>query len=430
MKIAVWHNLPSGGGKRALWQHVAGLVSRGHHVESWCPSTADQTFLPLSKLCTEHVVPFSQGGKRNANLGRWRLLKEMDANCRESARQMEGKGFDVLFANSCGFFATTPIARHVHLPSVLYLGEPRREFYEALPKLLWLTMTEEGKGLRQFRTARFLANWLRLHAMRTQAHAEISNAEAFDQILVNSLFSRESVMRAYGLDSRVCYLGVDTERFRPSCEPTEDYVMGLGAIGYNKGLDRAVKAVGAVPESLRPKLLWVGNRCYDDHYRNEVTELAKSLNVQFDIREMVADKELVSLLNRSVALLYTSRLEPFGLAPLEANACGVPVIAVAEGGVRETIEHGRNGLMVSTAEPKDLASAIVTILSNPTLAKEMRSHARDTVVPRWTLEAAISNLEVALLQRVNHGRSVNGNKANHAERQKALSSAATIAKSA
>jgi len=35
MKIAVWHNLPSGGGKRALYHHVRGLVERGHRVESW-----------------------------------------------------------------------------------------------------------------------------------------------------------------------------------------------------------------------------------------------------------------------------------------------------------------------------------------------------------------------------------------------------------
>src|SRR5229473_8596052 len=57
MKIAVWHNLPSGGGKRALYYHVRGLVERGHTVESWCPPTADVSYLPLRELIPEHAVP-------------------------------------------------------------------------------------------------------------------------------------------------------------------------------------------------------------------------------------------------------------------------------------------------------------------------------------------------------------------------------------
>ena len=57
MRIAVWHNLPSGGAKRALHDQVRGLVGRGHVVESWCPPTADQEFLSIGQLVPEHVVP-------------------------------------------------------------------------------------------------------------------------------------------------------------------------------------------------------------------------------------------------------------------------------------------------------------------------------------------------------------------------------------
>jgi hypothetical protein len=57
LRIAVWHNLPGGGGKRALYDHVRGLVARGHHVESWCPPTADQAFLSIGDLVHEHIVP-------------------------------------------------------------------------------------------------------------------------------------------------------------------------------------------------------------------------------------------------------------------------------------------------------------------------------------------------------------------------------------
>jgi len=57
MKIAIWHNLPSGGAKRALWNHVSGLLKRGHKIEAWRPETADKNFLPLGELCPEHVLP-------------------------------------------------------------------------------------------------------------------------------------------------------------------------------------------------------------------------------------------------------------------------------------------------------------------------------------------------------------------------------------
>ena len=55
MNIAIWHNLPSGGGKRVLYDQVRGLVERGHTIEIWCPSTADQQFLPVKGLVKENI---------------------------------------------------------------------------------------------------------------------------------------------------------------------------------------------------------------------------------------------------------------------------------------------------------------------------------------------------------------------------------------
>jgi hypothetical protein len=49
-------NLPSGGGKRLLYDHAHRLVERGHTVEAWCPPTADRSYRPLDKLITEYAV--------------------------------------------------------------------------------------------------------------------------------------------------------------------------------------------------------------------------------------------------------------------------------------------------------------------------------------------------------------------------------------
>ena len=81
----------------------------------------------------------------------------------------------------------------------------------------------------------------------------------------------------------------------------------------------------------------------DEKYWLEMVELARSLNVTLEVKKMVTDEQLVRLLSGAICMVYSSNLEPFGFAPLEANACGTPVIAVAEGGVRETIIHEKNG---------------------------------------------------------------------------------------
>src|SRR5258705_6351165 len=69
----------------------------------------------------------------------------------------------------------------------------------------------------------------------------------------------------------------------------------------------------------------------------EMLELAETVGVDLQIRMIVPDEELVEILNRAALLLYTPSLEPFGFAPLEANACATPVVAGCEGGVRGTV---------------------------------------------------------------------------------------------
>ena len=116
-----------------------------------------------------------------------------------------------------------------------------------------------------------------------------------------------------------------------------------------------IKAVAQIPVP-RPRLVWIANRGFEWYYE-EMRSLAESHEVTFEARMSIDDNELVETLNRATAMVYAPRLEPFGLAPLEANACGLPVVAVAEGGVREAIIDGVNGLLVQH-QPQAMAHAI------------------------------------------------------------------------
>ena len=401
MRIAVWHNLPSGGGKRALYDQVCGLLSRGHHLEVWCPPTANADYLPLNTVAREHVVDIgfnSLGNLSPLNPVRWNpasRLRAMDRHCRRCAEEINSRGFDLLFATACMFFRTTSIGRFTKIPSLIYLPEPCRSLYEALPELPWPALHWMAKDWLDPAFCRnALIRRIKLHAIRVQAREERRNAMAFDDILVNSLFSRESVLRAYGIDSKVCYLGVDTDKFVNRGDKREPIAVSIGALSIEKNVEFILTALGKVPESIRPTLVWIANEVVPD-YLEKVNRLAQRMRVRFDLRRRLRDSEVVEVLNRARVMLYAPRLEPFGYAPLEANACGVPVVAVAEGGVRETIQDGINGILVEHDAEK-MANAIKDVVENDELFSRLSREGRCLVQTKWALSNSIDRLELRL----------------------------------
>jgi glycosyltransferase involved in cell wall biosynthesis len=398
VRVAIWHNLPSGGGKRQLHSHVRGLLSRGHHVEAWCPDSADRAFLPLGELIREHVLPLAPKVRP-----RWydsvrplwqvsEMMEALDRHYRQCAAEIAQLGFDVLYANACMFLRTCGLPQYLKLPSALYLGEPYRWFYEAMPELPWIAPRPLTASLNG--AWRFIYNHGLLSGMRSQALTERDQARSFDRVLVNSLFSRENVLRIYNLESRVCRLGIDTGQHRPTGAPKEDFLIGVGTVYYGKGIDRALRAIAALPPARRLPLVWIANAVNPEEM-GRVAELAGALGVALDVRVRVSDEEVVSLMSRARAMVYAPRLEPFGLAPLEANACGTAVVGIAEGGVRESIRDGVNGILVESDEPAAWADALGRLL-DPATSVELGARARQHVIDHWGLERATDNIDAAL----------------------------------
>lgn len=400
MKIAIWYNLPSGGAKRAIYTHVQGLLARGHEIEVWCPPTADRSFLPLSSMVRENVIPIPAAGllSRSSHRARrllgWQSVSRLDLHCRHCAAEIAASSFDVLLATSSLGAVVSSIGRHSEVPSVLYLQEPNRYLYEARPVLPWVPQLESPKwaGLNLLRTLP------RLQALRAQAHQEAVNIRGFDLVLANSYFSRENILRSYGVDSQVCYLGVDTNRFVDRKLTREDFVVGVGALSSLKNAELCVEAMGELRRSygLTPPLVWIANTLKTS-YKKFLLDRAQRLGVHLIVKLRISEEELVKTLNKGALLLYAPRLEPFGLAPLEANACGMPVVAAAEGGVRETVLDEVNGLIAPSA-PAALASKMFRLLSDRPYARRLGSQASDYVRTTWDASTAVSRLESALLQ--------------------------------
>lgn len=408
LRIAVWYNLPSGGSKRALYYHVKGLKERGHHLEAWRPEFEDAgaaNFNPLSTLIQEHEVPYHYPNQsrllaRIAPAANWLKTKreQMVAHSKECGSQINRGSWDIVLGNTCLLYHSPFIARYVDAPTTLYLNEPYRPYFEALPVLPWVALSEDqlqDKSLRGMKVR--LSDAINCQAHRVKLRDEVNNAHSFGQVLVNSVFSRETILRAYGLQPKVCYLGIDTENFKDLGLARERFVIGLGSITPPKNVKFLIEAIGSISKD-RPPLVWVGNAA-NENYLQELKALAERLAVDFRPMEMVSDEVLVRLLNQASLMLYAPHLEPFGLAPLEANACGCPVLAVAEGGVKETVREGVNG---SLCEPDaaEFGEKVASMLESPAHLIELGKSARNWVAEHWTLRGAVDRLEQALLKQV------------------------------
>jgi glycosyltransferase involved in cell wall biosynthesis len=197
------------------------------------------------------------------------------------------------------------------------------------------------------------------------------------------------------LDADVCYLGIDSGHFVPKHLPKQDYVVGFGSITLEKNLRFCIEAVAQTTPP-HPKLIWIGNMAIPSHLQ-EMQALATHRGVVFEPKVGISDDDVLDTLSRALVMLYAPRLEPFGLAPLEANACGVPVLAVAEGGVRETVIDKVNGLLVDS-NPPAMGAAIQRLRDDPAFAGRLGAAGRVAVETKWGLEQAIDRLEWHLLK--------------------------------
>jgi glycosyltransferase involved in cell wall biosynthesis len=397
MRIAVWHNLPSGGGKRALYDHVKTLQARGHYLEAWTTDMSSTGYLPLNNIIIEHRLPVKA---RFDNASRYRnpikrikaQISLMQEHCRTCIKEIESQSFDVIFVNSCLFSYISYISNYAKIPALIYLGEPCRRLFDSMPENVWQAPSYkfELKNIR-----RFIRDFNQIYAKRIQLREEIVAAKKYNSILVNSLFSRENVIRSYGIDARVCYLGIDENTFSPIDSDKEPYVVSTGTIGYIKSVHKAIKVISKIPLEVRPILKWISN-ANDEYYFNEIISLAKKLNVQFEPLTNISDDEMASILSKAAIMIYTPSLEPFGLAPLEANLCGTYVVAVAEGGVRESIIDGKNGRLIYNYDESEISKVILKFITDLTYAKLKGDEACLFVRENWSIQKMADNIESEL----------------------------------
>jgi glycosyltransferase involved in cell wall biosynthesis len=392
MRVAIYENLPLGGAKRAAYEHGRYLAVR-HEIDLYRLSTTPAEAFDLAPLARQtFTYRFSPlRGALEARIARGKLTPRsytmfhpLQRVHRQIAADVAGRGYDVVLAHVDSYTQAPRLLRWIRsVPTVYFCQEPFGRFLERHN----LDANRLGlRGLRfgGLREAEYMWTLWRLH------REDQRSTRAATAIAANSLYSRERIWAAYERNATVCYLGVDLEGFSPAPSPRRLEVLSVGVASAVKGHDLTIAALGLVPrETPRPALRivmpWPGSA-------DALRRLADAQQVDLILESAIDDVAMPERYRGALATVCASRLEPFGLTALESMASGTPVIAIREGGFRETVQDGRTGLLVDP-EPRALARAIQALVQDPTRAARLGEQGRAHAVAAWGWERGARQLE-------------------------------------
>jgi len=344
MKIAIFHNLPPGGALRTFNEQVK-YLSKNHEI----------CLFEISDIIgnPRGILDWLEKDFKN-----FIFLGHIH---KKVAKRIDRENFDVILVHADKYTQAPFLLKYLKTKSLYYCQEYLRLAYE-----------KELAFCKKVSLVKFLHEQLTRFIRKT---IDRQNARAADIILANSGFTKEKIAKAYGRPVWVCYPGVDAGVFRPLGFKKENQVVFVGTPAKINGFDLAKKAINLVPLSIRPKLKVISGF-------------------------KLSDQQLVRVYNQSLATLCLSYNEPFGLAPIESMACQTPVIAVDQGGYKETVINCGTGFLIPR-KPQILADKIVYLIEHPQAGEKMGLTGRRHVVKNFSWQTHSRKLEKYLIKLSN-----------------------------
>jgi glycosyltransferase involved in cell wall biosynthesis len=348
------------GGVRVIMEYANRLAARGHYVTLVTPGgTLDPEM--LDELASDVTVRESRVVRAShlSSVGMLRLTWSLAQAVPPS---------DVVISTHTPTTAAGFLATHL-----LRRGRP-----------VWFFM-----DYREMFVGRPYEDWLMRHALSWHERA-----------LVLSDYGRQELHAYSSGDVVVVGLGLsDPEIFHPlppeARRSADDFqvILFLGDMRPRKGLSDFLRAVGLVYERVNNiKLLIVSKEdCQIDS------------RVPFETIRRPGRAQLAQSYATCDVFVSASWREGFGLPPLEAMACGVPVVLTDSGGVREYARPGENCLMVPPRDPAALAEAIYHVLSEPAMARRLALNGPLTAA-QFTWDGAVDRFEAAIAELVGANR--------------------------
>ncbi|MFP1890929.1 glycosyltransferase family 4 protein [Lonsdalea quercina] len=281
--------------------------------------------------------------------------------------QLDVSAYDVVLSSSHAVakgVITGPDQLHIS-----YVHSPMRYAWDLQHQ--YLKETGLNKGMKGF-IAKVLLHKLRLWDYRT--------ANGVDHFVANSQFIARRINKIYRREADVIYPPVDISSFEFSDKKEEFYLTASRLVPYKK-VDLIVEAFAKMPDK---KLLVIG----DGSDMEKIKALAKP---NIELLGYQSDAALIDYMQRAKAFVFAAE-EDFGISPVEAQACGTPVIAFGKGGALETVRplgvDKPTGLFFEQQTAASLCQAVNDFeqLDGKLLAEDCRVNALRFSVNRFQLE--------------------------------------------
>jgi len=226
---------------------------------------------------------------------------------------------------------------------------------------------------------------------------------AASRVLGVSNFIRDHASQVYPVvrsKARTVYNGVDGNVFKPQGEPNDPPILYVGRVDPRKGVHVLVDAFEQVISKQRPntRLRIVGPHSYWDERPSSYYQALKERcagNPRIELREPTFDDtELAAIYRDSACTIVPSTFpEALGLTSLEAQASGVPVVVSNAGGLPETVDAGKSGLIFENGNSAELGEAVLSIIGNPERRRAMGHAAREWVMTTFSWDVIAAALE-------------------------------------
>jgi glycosyltransferase involved in cell wall biosynthesis len=241
--------------------------------------------------------------------------------------------YDLLI--SCSHCVAKGILTHADQVHLCYCYTPMRYAWDLYHQ--YLEEAQIKRGLKG-RLAQFFLHYLRLWDFQS-----CNRVDAFGAI---SHYVARRIRKTYGREAKVIYPPVDLSFFELEKKKDPFYITASRMVPYKK-IDLIVEAFSQMPDQT---LIVIGEGPEQEKIRAKAGKNIQLLGYQ-------SNASLKSYLQKARAFIFAA-VEDFGILPVEAQACGTPVIAYGRGAVLETVENGKTGLFFNEQTPQSIREAV------------------------------------------------------------------------
>lgn len=343
MKIALVHDYIKeyGGAERVL---------EALH-EIW-PEAPVYTTIYLPEFLGPHKERFKDWDIRTSWLQRIPYIEKLISPIRLISPLVFGKwdfsGFDVVLVSATGAYFPNLIVKKPSTIHITYCHTPPRYLY-GYPT---------ARNFQKYLFGRIFAGFIN-HSLR---QTDFISYQSPDYIIANSQEVKRRIEKFYRRDSTVIYPPVDVYSSRDppaggesrsissrQARTIRKYYLTGGRLARAKRIDLAIEACNKLKLPLK-----VFGKAFADYGE----ELEKIAGPTVEFLGEVGEDELAKLYQGAKALIYPAEYEDFGIMPVEAQSYGVPVIALNQGGVKETVINGKTGVLFDEPTVESVVKAI------------------------------------------------------------------------